>query len=206
MAMMNTQNRDQKIVDTIKQLFAKASSTVLVQGIVGDWSYASIGIHQGFLLSLTLLNILLERLMTNVLEEYHDTVSIGGQVISNLRFTDGLAGEEQELANLVNHLHKTSSRYGMEISAEKTKLMTNSTKSIYKKITVSRQPLKIVNQFKYRGAILSEGGSKTEILGRAAQTTAALENIKPTWRDKNIRRCSKLKLQNALVLSIFLYA
>ena len=38
---------------------------------------------------------------------------------------DGLAGEEEELANLVERLDKASTAYGLEISAEKTKLMTN---------------------------------------------------------------------------------
>ena len=45
----------------------------------------------------------------------------------NLRFADdidGLAGEEEELANLVERLDKASTAYGMEISAEKIKLMT----------------------------------------------------------------------------------
>ena len=36
----------------------------------------------------------------------------------------GLTGDEQELANLVNRLDKTSSDNGMEINAEKTKLTT----------------------------------------------------------------------------------
>ena len=54
------------------------------------------------------------------------SVSIGGRTITNLRFADdidGLAGEE-ELANLVERLDKASTAYGMEIGAEKTKLMT----------------------------------------------------------------------------------
>ena len=44
--------------------------------------------------------------------------------INNLRFADdidGLAEEEEELANLVERLDKASMAYGMEISAEKTK-------------------------------------------------------------------------------------
>ena len=114
-------------------------------------------------------------------------------------------GEEQELDNLVNRLDKTSSIYGMEISAEKTKLITNSTKPIEKKITVSGQELITVKQFKYRGAVLSEEGSKTKVLTRAAQTAAALAKLKPMWRDKNISLSSKLKLLHALVLSVFLY-
>ena len=39
------------------------------------------------------------------------TVSIGGRTITNLRFTDdidGLAGEEEELAKLVERLDKVS--------------------------------------------------------------------------------------------------
>ena len=43
---------------------------------------------------------------------------------------NGLAGEEEELANLVELLDKASTAYSMEISAEKTKLMTNNTSGI----------------------------------------------------------------------------
>ena len=68
--------------------------------------------------------------MTNALEDHEGTVSIWGRTIINLRFADdidGLAGEEEELANLIERLDKASTAYGMEISAAKTKLMTNNT-------------------------------------------------------------------------------
>eukprot|EP00745_Piridium_sociabile_P019023 TRINITY_DN2876_c1_g1_i4.p1 TRINITY_DN2876_c1_g1~~TRINITY_DN2876_c1_g1_i4.p1 ORF type:complete len:404 (+),score=105.74 TRINITY_DN2876_c1_g1_i4:2-1213(+) len=110
--------------DPNPQLYAKASSAVLAQGTVGDWFHTSVGVRQGCLLSPTLFNIFLERIMTDALEDHSGTVSIGGQVITNLRFADdiaGLAGSEEELANLVNNLDETSTRYGMEISAEKNK-------------------------------------------------------------------------------------
>ena len=66
--------------------------------------------------------------MTDALKDHEGTVSIGGRTITNLCFPDdidGLVGEEEELANLVERLDKASTAYGMEISAEKTKLMTN---------------------------------------------------------------------------------
>ena len=47
----------------------------------------------------------------------------GGRTITNRRFADdidGLAGEEEELAKVVERLDKASAAYGMEISAEKT--------------------------------------------------------------------------------------
>ena len=56
------------------------------------------------------------------------TVSIGGRTITNPRFADdidSLAGEEEELAKLVERLYKASTAYGIEINAEKTKLITN---------------------------------------------------------------------------------
>ena len=65
--------------------------------------------------------------MTDALEDHEGTVSIGGRTTTNLRFADGLAGEEEELANIAERLDKASTAYGMEISAEKTKLMTNNT-------------------------------------------------------------------------------
>ena len=71
--------------------------------------------------------------MTEAFEDHEGTVSIGGTTITNLRFADdihGLAGEEEELANLVERLDKASTAYGMETSAGKTKLMTNNTSGI----------------------------------------------------------------------------
>ena len=71
--------------------------------------------------------------MTNALEDHEGTVSIGGRTITNLRFADyinGLAGEEEELAKLAECLKNVSTTYGMEISAEKTKLTTHNTGGI----------------------------------------------------------------------------
>ena len=59
--------------------------------------------------------------MTDALEDHEGTISIRGRTVTNLRFDDdinGLAGEEEELANLVERLDKASTAYGMEISRE----------------------------------------------------------------------------------------
>ena len=76
--------------------------------------------------------------MTDALEDHEGTVSIGGRTITNLRFSDdmdGLAGEEEELAKLASRQRSTA--YGMEISAEKTKQMTNNACGINTEIRVS---------------------------------------------------------------------
>ena len=75
----------------------------------------------------------MKMIMTDALENHKGTVSTEGRTIDNLRFADdidGLAGEEEEMAKLVECLDKASAAYGMEISAEKIKLMTNNTSGI----------------------------------------------------------------------------
>ena len=126
--------------------------------------------------------------MTDALEDHEVTASTGGRTITNLRFADdisGLAGEEEELATLVERLDKASTAYGMEISAEKTKLMANNTSGINTK-------LETVTSFKYLGSVITDEGSKSEILSRIAQTTAALTRLKPVWNDMSISLSSKI--------------
>ena len=91
-------------------------------------------------------------------------------------------------------------------SAEKTKLMTNNTSGIKSEIKVNGQKLQTVTSFKYLGSVISDEGSKPEILSRIAQTTAALPRLKPVWIDKSISLSSKVQLMRSLVTSILLYA
>ena len=134
---------------------------------------------------------------------------IGGKTFTNFSFADdidGLAGEDEELAKLVECLDKASTAYGMEISAEKTKLMTNNTSGINTEINVNGQKLDTVTSFKYLGSVITDEGSKPEILSRTAQTTAALTRLEAVWIDKSISLSSKIRLVRSFVTSIFRYA
>ena len=79
-----------------------------------------------------------------------------------------------------------SSRYGMELSAEKTKLTASNNSTITADILVLGQKLETGQQFKYLGATISDEGSKPEILIRAAQTMTTIGKLETTWWDKNI--------------------
>ena len=52
----------------------------------------------------------------------------------------------------------------MEISTEKTKLMTNNTSSINTEIKVNGQKLEKVTSFKYLGSVITDDGSKPKRL------------------------------------------
>ena len=164
-------NISTNLIRVIRNLYDKATSAVLFNSSIGNWFRITVGVRKGWLLSPTLFDIFLERIMTDALEDHESTVSIGGRTITNLRFADdidGLAGEEEELANLVERLDKASTAYGMEISTEKTKLMTNNTSGINTEIKVNGQKLETVTNFKYLGSVITDEGSKPEILSRIA--------------------------------------
>ena len=73
-------------------------------------------------------------------------------------------------------------------------------------IKVNGQKLQTVTSFKYLGSVITDEGSKPEILSRIAQTTAALTRLKPVWNDRSVSLSSKIQLMRSLVTSIFLYA
>ena len=51
-------------------------------------------------------------------------------------------------------------------------------------IKINGQKLEIVTSFKYLGSVVTDEGSKPEILFRIAQTTAALTRFIPIWNDR----------------------
>ena len=58
-------------------------------------------------------------------------------------------------------------------------LMTNTTSGINTEIKINGQKHETVTSFKYQGSLITDEGSKPEILSRIAQTTAALAGLKP---------------------------
>ena len=94
----------------------------------------------------------------------------------------------------------------MQISVEKTQLMTNNTNGISTDITIDNKQLETARSFQCLAAIVSDEGSKPEVLSRIAQTTAAVTKLKVIWNDNNIAISSKISLMRSLAMSIFLNA
>ena len=207
---MRKYNINASIIRAIANLYDKAQSAALFSGSTGEWFRTTVGVRQVCLLSQTLFNIFLERIMCEALDDQEGSVSIGGRLIT-FRFTDDIvvnAEEEEEAGVLVDRLYRTTTRYEMEIGPDKTKVMTNNPNGFQREIKIKGQRLEAVENFKYLGAI------KTRVFFffffffffRIAQTTAALSRLKIIWKDKNISLASKVKLMRTLILSTFLYA
>ena len=196
-ATMRKYNINASIIRAVENLYDKAQSAVLFNGSTGEWCRTIVGVGQGCLLSPTLFNIFLERIMCETLDDHEGSVSIGGRLITNFRFADDTvanAEEEEEAGVLVYRLDTTTTRYKMEIGPDKTKVMTKNPNGFQREIKIKGQRLDEMENFTYLGAIISNEGSKPETFSRIAQTSAALSRVKIIWRDKNILLASKVKL------------
>ena len=83
--------------------------------------------------------------------------------------------------------------------------MINNNSGINKKTKVNGHKLETVTIVKNLGSVVSDEGSKPEILCRIAHTTAALTKLKPVWIDKSISLSSKIRLMRSLVTFICIF-
>ena len=82
----------------------------------------------------------------------------------------------------------------MEISADKTKLITNNANGISVDIRINGEKLDEVDSFKHLGAVVRNQGSKPQVLSRIALTTTALARLETIWNDKHISLSFKTRL------------
>ena len=144
---MRKYNINASIIRAIENLYDKAQSAVLFNGSTGEWFRTTVGVRQGCLLSPTLFIIFLERIVCEALDDHEGSVSIGGRLITNFRFADDIvvnAEEEEEAGVLVDRLDRNTRRYKMDISPDKTKVMTNNPNGFQREIKIKGQRLEEV--------------------------------------------------------------
>ena len=66
--------------------------------------------------------------------------------------------------------------------------------------------LETVTNFKYPGAIMTDEGTKREVLTRIAQATSALTTLKTVWKDRKITSKHRIQILRSIVTSTLLYA
>ena len=198
------------MINLVQQLYEHAKTTVMIGDTYSDWFISTVGVRQGCILSPTLFNLFLERILNDALENFEGGIKCGGLTINNLRFADDIdliGSNNEELEDLTARLDTTSSRYGMEISDEKSKVMITG-KNISEKIDikVNNKSLEQVKDFKYLGVTMTENmTSETEVKRRIGASTSALVKLEKIWKARNLQAKSKLRLMNAMVTSILLY-
>ena len=139
-ATMRKYNINASIIRAIENLYDKDHSAVLFNGSTGEWFRTTVGVRKGRLLSPTLFNIFLERIMCEAFDDHEGSVSIEGRPITNFRFADDIvinAEEEDEAGVLIYRLDRTTTMYKMEIGPDKTKVMTNNPNGYRRLLNIS---------------------------------------------------------------------
>lgn len=65
-----------------------ATIAIQINSSTGEWLKTIAGLRKGCLLSSTLFNIFLEKIMSDALDEYDGKVTIAGRNVTNLQFSD----------------------------------------------------------------------------------------------------------------------
>ena len=147
--------------------------------------------------------------MQEAVHNVNSAISINGREISNLRFAvdiDLITGTEEELQELTTTLERRARDYGMEISAEKSKLMVNNRLPPRTTVLMNGEHLEEVKSFKYLGSTVpSEGDSTEETRTRINLATSAIARLKKIWSNNNIKTATKIRLYKSLVVSMLTY-
>ena len=114
------------------------------------------GVRQGCILSPLLCNIYAENIMREALEEWERGISIGGRMVTNLRYADDttlLAGTKEDLVELVGRVRRASEKAGLYLNVGKTKGMTT---GYIGEVTVDGKDIEVVTKFVFLGALITE--------------------------------------------------
>ena len=86
------------ITTLIQSLYGDANSKVRIDDNLNDCFKTTVGVRQGCLLSPTLLNLFLERIMEETLDGHNGGVRCGGTTVTDLRFADDIdmVGKDEE--------------------------------------------------------------------------------------------------------------
>jgi hypothetical protein len=199
---------DRKIIRLLENLYKTTKSAVRVgtRGEVSNWFETLVGVLQGCALSPLLFNVMLEVVMA--LADVDD-IGTSGHRISNLRFADDialLADGHSELKQQINQLHTTSLRFGLRISTSKTEVQCISRRPQKLSISIGATQLNQVEQFTYLGGVISDDARcELDIKRRINLAVGVSSSLSTVWESRDISTKTKVRVYEALVLSVLLY-
>ena len=163
------------------------------------------GVRQGCVASPDLLNLYQEMIMrvtTNMAG-----IKVGGININNIRYADdtALIATSQRLGDRVI---VKSNAYGMEVNVKKTECIVRTKKKSVPecRITIKREMVKQVNNFKYLGSnITSDERYVTEVKCHIAQAKRAFVELDNILKNKKMTIRTRMRLLKCYVHPILQY-
>ena len=196
---------DPRIVHLIENMYNNTECAVIINGQLTDWFEVKVGVRQGCLLSPILFNIFLEFVMNELKDLTNNSLTLDNNLSNNIRYADDttlISCIFDKLLLSSEALEEACKKWGMKINSAKCKIISPEDN---KAITIDGDPVEHVDNFVFLGSNIP--GSTTDIDRRIGMASSAFGRLRSTvWNQLSISHKLKVRLYNALILPIALYA
>ena len=215
--ILNEFGVDLKLLALIKATLTETKSKVKFLGCLSDSFQVKTGVRQGDGLSPMLFNCVLEKIIRTwqkkLLEAHYSPLKMGtkskGVVVDCLAFADDIAilSNDIETARMqIDLLKEIAEQTGLQISFEKTEVMTN-IKDAPAKLQTKYGQINRVEKFKYLGEIIMQNGLDKEALKeRVRKLEIAYQTSRSIYNKKCLSQNTKLRHYETVLKPVVMYA
>ena len=229
-AILRSYGVPHQLVDIIQELYTGTGCHVRTADGVSEDFQVKTGVRQGCVLSPLLFNCVMDRILREATEmlggglnieytpagglflSYRDKTT-ASSCIQNVLYADDLtlvAETRRELQHMLDVLDRACTRWGMQISVSKTKILTVEEQLVGDQppITLRGQALEEVESFSYLG---SEVGQSAKVEKEVAVRLEKAGKVYQMWRRKvfrsrNLGKATKMRVFRTMVMSVLLYS
>jgi hypothetical protein len=203
-----------RVVTILRNWYRGVCSCVRVEGECSEYFEVGTGLRQGCVMSPTLFNIYMDRMMRKVVEgNAGGGLELGEERLTDLDFADDvalLADSWMALALMLERMEAVTQDYGINISTKKTEVMCvrrEQERLAVEDVVMRGEMLKQVDEFVYLGSVFTADGRCTRDVERRKAVAATAYNTLESkiWRRREISRGIKMRIFNAVVLPIMMY-
>ena len=218
-----------KLLSLVRSFHQDMKGTVQFDGNLSEPFDICNGVKQGCVLAPTLFGIFFSMVLKHAFGDANEGIflrtrsdgrlfslarlraktKVSLAMIRDMLFADdaGIASHtEEELQHLMNRLSAACKKFGLIISLQKTKILSQGS-SVEPTIKIDNYELDVVKDFPYLGSTISESLSlDSEIskrIGKAAGTLSRLTDR--VWANDTLRVSTKMSVYRACILSTLLY-
>ena len=147
-----------QLIVLLRRLYTNHEATVRTEFGETDNIDIGKGVRQGCILPPLLFTIYAENIMREALEEWESGISVGGRMVTKLRYADDttlLAGTNEDLIELVERVRRASEKAGLYLNVGKTKVVTTGDIG---EVTVDGKDIEVGTKFVFLGALITKDG------------------------------------------------